>query len=71
MSKTLWINVSDKLPTQWLDVLVIIKSGTDFRHEICHLAGIFWRPVVYDQIRGTVTHWMPLPEFINPIKPPN
>lgn len=57
-----WINVKDKLPNDYIDVIVYSKSGDTFVAKL--LGKVYgWQSLSF--INFTVTHWMPLPE------PPN
>lgn len=58
-----WIPVSERLPEEWVDVLVLSECG--FCEVAVYLGGhsnkwrVTWN---HDMLDGDVTHWMPLPE---------
>ena len=58
-----WINVKDRLPEEWVDVLVFSKAGFQ---EIAVWIGIpgVWRVSWNHNLmeKHSVTHWMPLPK---------
>ena len=58
-----WIPVSERLPEEWTDVLVLSEFG--FCEVAVYLghASNKWRCTWnHNMLEGKVTHWMPLPE---------
>jgi hypothetical protein len=59
-----WISVKDKLPDQWLLVLVYTEHGgveVD-RYDMTLSDGTILFYGTREEYRSNVTHWMPLPE---------
>lgn len=61
-----WIPVTERLPEEWKDVLVLLRFGCCETAVYLGVPGK-WRVTWYRDMIGvdSVTHWMPLPE------PPN
>lgn len=53
-----WISVEDRLPGQFVDVLLVCRSG----HRIGYYDGKRWRDSGSDSEIYLCTHWMLLPE---------
>ena len=59
LEKLMWINVKDRLPEPWQEVL-IYERYKDAPEYIISVTT--YRPDIYQPIWNFVTHWMPIPE---------
>ena len=55
-----WISTKERLPEEWVPVLVFYESG---KIRIAEITGVVSKTAFsFEGLYGAATHWMPLPE---------